>query len=247
MLIAARNGFMTGKSPPYDAEVEWVKSDGVSYVNMADNLTRFAGLMYDEVRGTAVCEFDAVEGNEGQECVVALGVYTFIVRIPTSYRFRVRIGGRSCSVTKDVAPSGVTVRAVGILRESTTTLHCTASELNPDFDDGDLDFGTSQYGNVADLSGARCAPLKILAAGHINGNGEWSDTTQIANYSRFRRFTFYSSSGRLLMDAYPVRVGDVCYIYDAANLHGGPLGNGLFPPADGVLVFGPDKQPTTEQ
>ena len=50
------------------------------------------------------------------------------------------------------------------------------------------------------------------------------------------------SSGTLVRDYIPVRVGTSGYLYDKANPDGGPLGNGLYPNAGtGAFVIGPDK------
>lgn len=69
----------------------------------------------------------------------------------------------------------------------------------------------------------------------------YENKCQLWRGGRIRSMTLWDTSGDLLRDYIPVRVGTVGYLYDRANPTGGPLGNGLYGSAtDTPFIAGPD-------
>lgn len=211
---------------PYDAEVEWILSDGSSYIQLPDR-TSLTGKTFGDFRGTIFAKFLVA-----RQSTTAL---QSIFGMSTGRAIRV-FGSNSTYTVQILMPTA------GALGESVAPNN-TVVEVNAVIDDE----GARYYVNgvlidskrrsawTTAVSGAYICPLRILADGTSTVNG-WSDSLYRPCFAAcLHAFKYVDGNGNPVFDLQPVRVGQTGYVYDKVG--GGLHGNA----GSGALVIGPDK------
>lgn len=206
---------------PYDAEVEYVETDGSQYVDTG------------VAPGNNEIDWDMTlaQTNAGS-VVAALGCRNEVGYTTSSYAIYFR-SNAGAEARIDVANNG-SARYAGFPSGAACDLSWNSSRrllaiVRPDF---------TPVGYIAD---AKTACNYAFALGGINTAGTVAFGAALKVYS-----ATFSRAGALVRDFVPVRVGQVGYLYDRANPTGGPSGNGLYGSATSTpLVAGPDKGTTS--
>lgn len=228
MMIAARQGFLTGRAGPplpYDAEVEYIESTGTQYID--------TGIVPDG-KGTSVsCVFsNSVNGNFSPILWTRGANAT-----DRAYCFEVE---QNQQVRWDYANYGPMQRSnvVPLNERATLTINDGTATVN----------GIQLIRESKEFTGA--GPMILCNfCNYVNGVRQMISAK--ANPVRMYSCKVFSS-GLLVRDFISVRVGSgssaVGYLYDKANPTGGPLGNGLYGNAadgqggvTGFAQFGADK------
>ena len=198
---------------PYDAEVEYIRSDSENNAYIDTGVSPVAstfGLDIDFSVGGASCP-QRPFGCRASSTTAGRGSYN--VLFATEWNCRIDMIGTStwavpmASGSKNglvATPSGVTVNG--------------------------------EY--KANVSGKTDCEFHFLLFAINNAGSPWKNTRgQVSIY----RCKIYQGSA-IVRDFIPVRVGTAGYLYDRANPTGGPSGNGLYGSATSTpLVAGPDK------
>lgn len=229
MIKGTRMMMKRGAPPPlpYDAEVEWILSDGSSYIQLPDS-TSLTGKMFKDFRGTISVTFlvGKVTGNTIQS----------VFAMSTGRCIRV-FGSTSPYSTQILLPSA------GALSESVTPSN-TVVEIVVVIDDD----GSRYYVNdvlidtkprsawTSGITEGYICPLRILADGTASVDG-WVENTiyRPCIAACLHAFKYVDGDGNLVFDLQPVRVGQTGYMYDKVS--GGLYGNS----GSGNLVICPDK------
>lgn len=221
MIAAAHQTMLAPQSAPlpYDAEVEYLESNGSQYVD--------TGIYY-----ATPIEFRAdvsVTKIEGQNCVFGCSTVTnrFFLSVSKAGKISLGMGG---GVAEPNFAQSIVLGQRYIFR------YRLASNRQVWQD------GTSLW-----TGGLQPAPsnVSIWAFGSRRGPSESEAYMRSADGWKGRIYSLKIMQGSgypIVRDFQPVRVGRVGYLYDRANPTGGPLGNGLYGSATSTpLVAGPDK------
>lgn len=186
---------------PYDAEVEYLRSNGGPYVSpgiVPSNATRW------DMRFS----LDTANAKMGVDVAAK----------------RLRVIGRGGAFSADIYGSssyngswstGQTVNEISVnLPNKRVTVNGTTRTFSGSYASNDL-------------------PLLLLGS----ATGATSADARASTLYWCKIYT----SGTLVRNFIPVRIGSVGYLYDRANPTGGPLGNGLYGNSGtGAFVIGPD-------
>ena len=197
---------------PYDAEVDYVESAGAQYVDTGLQLTSA-----DRVE----CRFALTDISGTTEQING--------QTGTDIRFAFGKAGSNVNF----------YAGLGNLNYWTTLpLDTNAHDLALDAPNKAVTIDSATW------------PVSWAAFATPTGTAGWSLFARTAimsgAMSTYAKERIYSAkiytSGVLVRDFVPVRVGTAGYLYDRANPTGGPLGNGLYGSATATpLVAGPDK------
>lgn len=232
--IALRNGMMRQSAPPkpplpYDAEVEWILSDGSSYIQLPDT-TSLVGTTFGDFRGRLDARFLVQKsGTTALQTILAVsGGRTFRVFGTGTAMFNIQIMFPTAgNYGESVAPLGsdVEVSVVVDADGGFYYVNGTLTDSKP----------RSEWTSAVD--GMYMCPLRLLADGTQLVDG-WKANTVTRNCTHAKLYwvKYYDGNNNLVFDLQPVRVGQTGYMYDKVG--GGLYGNA----GSGNLVIGPDKE-----
>lgn len=229
-MINLRNAMMVdGKRLPYDAEVEWIQGDGSSYIDFPDVL----GLVGKPIILNNTPPFRLLLGIHGfvppeTDFIAKIGVAMASVRprflqnmSSTASSYGSLSWGGNTALRKSTYP---TVGSVGFSTTVDGSGHAAHNIVNGEVVSTvlNLNYPTTYY-----------ASPRLFANGATNANG-WSSTTNINGFLRVS-YLLIESADSVVLDAIPVRKGQVGLMYDrvSGELFGNSSGTGAF-------VIGPD-------
>ena len=212
---------------PYDAEVEYLESNGTQYVD--------TGIYYETPMGIynpTPIEFQAdvsITKINGQNCVFGCSTVTNRFFLGISQAGKVDLGMGSGIASPNLAKSIV-------LGQRYLFRYRLASNRQLWQD------GTSLWSGSLQPAPSN---VSIWAFGSRRGPSDSEAYMQARDGWKGRIYSLKIMQGSgypTVRNFQPVRIGTAGYLYDRANPTGGPLGNGLYGPATSTpLVAGPDK------
>lgn len=228
-MINLRNALMVdGKRLPYDAEVEWIQGDGSSYIDFPDVL----GLVGKPMILNDTPPFRLLLGIHGFATLETAGSRTGVALssnrprfiqtlLSTATTYGSLVWGGNTALNKSTYPTvgsvgfSVTVDGSGHAAHNIVNGEVVSTALN-------LNYPTIYY-----------ASPRLFANGATNANG-WSSTANINGFLRVS-YLLIESADSVVLDAIPVRKGQVGLMYDrvSGELFGNSAGTGAF-------VIGPD-------
>lgn len=210
-MLGVRNALMTGKRLPYDAEIEYLESTGVQWIDSGVQFDANVGFWIDgQYVEYAVQNFPVIIGSESADGDYYKEVYV-------------------AYTTKDTT---VNADQSGWGRDAQTDVECAGERFTCHFNylnDGEI---LLQCGidSSQDVLSASNAPARIGLFAAMNENHEPKV------FSKARIYGCRISSGSVLVrDFVPVRKGTIGYLYDRVS--GQLFGNA----GTGDFVLGPDK------
>lgn len=213
--------------PPYDAEVEWLSNGGTAYIDSGVYACAGIGFEVTAMGDTSwTTGYPTGWGNDYEPSHTAK--WTFDCYTGNQYR-QLRY-------------------AVGLSRLSIIQLNLGTKAMQTGFVTFGIDTQTGElkFNGVVKVSGlylpleqsSTWPSLKVFARNASNKN---TAPNISANNFKISHFIF-TINGEIVRNFIPVRAGSVGYMFDRANIKGGPLGNGLYPNVgSGAFVLGPDK------
>ena len=217
MIVAAHQTMLAPPALPYDAEVEYLESDGTPYINtgylLTDNTEIEVRAALTQTVQNAPAFFGSRTARSGANGVVSWW---------DSDEFWCYAPGNGNSSETKVSMSFPTGTQF-TFRYASDGIYVN-------------DIKKTTYRAKAPLTDQ--LPLWIFA---INNGGVHYNPRVPCRIYYFRIW----DSSVLVRDFQPVRVGTVGHLFDRANPTGGPLGNGLYGSATSTpLIAGPDKIPS---
>ena len=206
---------------PYDAEIEYLESTGMQYVDtgvVASTSQRFE------------CDWEPTSST-GSSALA--GTVTTASNGTESNRFQILLGGARIGfgIGSGFLSAGATTApawTIGVRNRSVVDAANLATYNN-----------RSQYQPSSGTYSADVAAKNIYVFS-VNGKVSTRANASVRIYS----FAIYDGT-TLVRSFVPIRVGTVGFLYDRANPTGGPLGNGLYGSETSTpLVAGPDKIPS---
>ena len=231
--LALRNGMVRQSAPPtpplpYDAEVEYLQSDGTAYINTGIPLFGVAFNSVDFIAETDVSVQDDGSVLQTEGMVFCFGpslTQRAGLSLITNSGGVVMSGflyGASAVAQLENVPDGEFVHVVIDYKSSAGTIICSV--------DGTVKYQDTSFSNTATIGNCN-----LLAFARVRmASTATSPTINVSNLSRIRTFKFISQMGSC--DLRAVRKDGVGLMYD--SISGQLLGNAA---GTGALTIGPDK------
>lgn len=181
---------------PYDAEVEWILSDGTSYVQLPDR-TSLTGTTFSDFRGRLDAKFLVSKSGISLQTILALSGGRVVRVFGTGAKFAVQI---LFPTTGNVGTSVVPLDSVV---EVSVVVNADGGFY---YINGTLIDSKPRSAWTDAIKGAYMAPLRILADGTQSATG-WVDGSfyRPCTVARLYWVKYYDGSGNLVFDLQPVR------------------------------------------